>query len=289
MEAKQIKVVRKWLEPKLVRNIPVFLGFANFYRWFIQGFNRIAALLISILKINNKPAPSKNNGSMSALSRNNNRRPAFERNNGNSEVNGFGSDGVKYAKKSGKSKGQKISKSQNLAKFKKLSKSGNSLNFDAKNSGPSFLTPEARAAFNRLRLAFIKASILQYFDPECHIWIKIDALNYAIGAVLDQLTSRNIPDRVVTNADLIQWHSIAFFSRNMIPTETWYETHNGNLLANVKAFKMWCHYLEDCKYEIFVFTDHNNLRRFMDTKSLSSRQVRWAQELSQYHFQIYYC
>ena len=27
----------------------------------------------------------------------------------------------------------------------------------------------------------------------------------------------------------------------------------------------------------------------MDTKSLSSRQVRWAQELSQYHFQIDYC
>ena len=26
----------------------------------------------------------------------------------------------------------------------------------------------------------------------------------------------------------------------------------------------------------------------MDTKSLSSRQVRWAQELSQYHFQIDY-
>ena len=27
----------------------------------------------------------------------------------------------------------------------------------------------------------------------------------------------------------------------------------------------------------------------MDTKSLSSRQVRWAQKLSQYHFQIDYC
>ena len=27
----------------------------------------------------------------------------------------------------------------------------------------------------------------------------------------------------------------------------------------------------------------------MDTKSLSSKQVRWAQELSQYHFWINYC
>ena len=37
-----------------------------------------------------------------------------------------------------------------------------------------------------------------------------------------------------------------------------------------------------------MLTNHNNLRRFMDTKSLSSRQVRWAQELSRYHFRIDY-
>ena len=38
-----------------------------------------------------------------------------------------------------------------------------------------------------------------------------------------------------------------------------------------------------------MLTDHNNLRRFMETKSLSFRQVRWAQELSRYHFRIDYC
>ena len=75
----------------------------------------------------------------------------------------------------------------------------------------------------------------------------------------------------------------------MISAETRYETHNGELLAIVEAFKMWRHYLEGCKHEVLVLTDHNNLRRFMDTKSLSSRQVRWAQELSRYHFRIDYC
>ena len=72
----------------------------------------------------------------------------------------------------------------------------------------------------------------------------------------------------------------------MIPAETWYETHNNEFLAIVKAFKTWRHYLESCKHEVFVFTDNNNLRCFMDTKS--SRQVCWAQELSRYHFQINY-
>ena len=74
----------------------------------------------------------------------------------------------------------------------------------------------------------------------------------------------------------------------MIPAEICYETYDGKLLAIVEVFKTWRHYLKSCKYEILVFTDHNNLCRFMDTKSLSSRQVRWAQELSRYYFQIDY-
>ena len=45
MEVEQIEVVRKWLEPKSVRDIQVFLGFANFYRQFIKGFSKIATPL----------------------------------------------------------------------------------------------------------------------------------------------------------------------------------------------------------------------------------------------------
>ena len=74
----------------------------------------------------------------------------------------------------------------------------------------------------------------------------------------------------------------------MIPAETRYKTHDSELLAIVEAFKTWWHYLEGCKYKVIILTDHNNLCRFMDTKSLSSRQVRWAQELSRYHFCIDY-
>ena len=74
----------------------------------------------------------------------------------------------------------------------------------------------------------------------------------------------------------------------MILAETRYETHNQELLAIVEAFKTWRHYLEGCRYEILMLTDHNNLRRFMDTKSLSSRQIQWAQKLSWYHFRIDY-
>ena len=311
IEAEKIEVVKDWPELKSVRDIQVFLSFANFYQQFIQGFSRIAAPLTSMLKTTGSPdklAPSRNDGSKSASSRNDNSRLISERNNGNGEVDrfGVGRNGVEHAKKSGKSKsektfkfrklsksekskGEKTSKSQNLAKSgKKLSKSGNSTNSDATKDGPKFLTPDARTAFNRLRLAFTEAPILRHFDPECHIRIETDASGYAIGGVLSQLASETRLDGVVTKTDLSQWHPVAFFSRKMIFAEIWYETHDGELLAIIKAFKIWRYYLESCKHEVLILTDHNNFCRFMDTKSLSSRQVCWAQELSQYHFQINY-
>ena len=191
--------------------------------------------------------------------------------------------------KSGKSKSEKTSKSENLAKSgKKLSKSGNSTNFDATEDGPKFLTSDAKTAFNRLWLAFIEVPTFWHFDPECHIRIETDASGYAIGSVLSQLASETKPDGVVIKTEFCQWHWIAFFSKKMISAETWYETHDGKLLAIVKAFKTWRHYLEGCKHKVLVLTNYNNLCCFMNTKSLSFKQVRWAQEISRYHFEINY-
>lgn len=125
-----------------------------------------------------------------------------------------------------------------------------------------FLTPEAKLAFSRLRQTFTKAPILHHFDPERYIQIETNASGYAIGGILSQLTPESG-----------QWHPVAFFSRKMIPAETRYETYDQEILAIVETFKNWRHYLEGCRFEVLVLTDHNNLRRFMDTKSLSSRQV----------------
>ena len=292
MEAKRIKVVKDWLEAKSVRNIQVFLGFTNFYWQFIQSFSRIATLLTSMLKTTGSPdksALSRNNDSRSTSSRSNNNRPASRRNDSNGKVDGFDVDenGMEHAKKSGKlsksgkSKSEKMSKSQNLAKSeKKSSKNGNSINSNATKDEPKFLTPNARTAFNRLRLAFTEALIFWHFNPKCHIWIETDALGYTIGKVLSQLTSGTNPNEVVIKADFSQWHLVAFFSKKMILTKTWYKTHNGKLLAIVKAFKIWRHYLKGCKHKVLIFTDYNNFCCFIDIKNLSSRQVRWAQELS---------
>ena len=116
MEAERIEVVKNWPEPKSVRDIQVFLGFANFYQQFIQGFSRIVTPLTSMLKTINEPAPSKNDGSKSTFSRNSDSKPVSRRNDGNGKVDGFGGNGVKHTKKSRKLKGQKMSESQKLVK-----------------------------------------------------------------------------------------------------------------------------------------------------------------------------
>lgn len=59
----------------------------------------------------------------------------------------------------------------------------------------------------------------------------------------------------------------------MIPIETWYKTHDKELLAIIKAFKIWRYYQEDYKYEVLILTDYNNLQKFIDTKNLSFYQV----------------
>ena len=206
MEAERIEVVKEWPEPKSVRDIQVFLGFANFYRQFIQGFSKIAAPFTSMLKTTMSSQVLVADEVLAA-----NEVDGVEGGDESIEKCGKLSKTGKSSK-SQKSKSEKMSKSWNLAKSgKKSSKSGNSTNFDATKNGPKFLTPDARTAFNCLRLAFSEALILRHFDPECHIRIETDASGYAIDGVLSQLAFETRPDRVVTKTDLGQWHPVAFF------------------------------------------------------------------------------
>ena len=82
------------------------------------------------------------------------------------------------------------------------------------------------------------------------------------------------------------WYSIAFWSRKMISAEENYETHNQELLAIIMAFKYWRHYLEGSCYPVEVLTDYQNLKGFIDIKSLNDRQARWAVKLAAFDFMI---
>ena len=249
MENEKIAAIKQWPEPQLIWDIPVFLGFANFYRRFIQGFSRIAAPLTSMLKTSggteSKTRPGEGGVGVGGS----------RAGRGGSKLDGgrkIDDNGVDDDEVGDDEVGTKVQKVQKLSKSKKTEL--------------GFFTSGARKAFTKLRQAFIKAPILYHFDPERHIRVETDVSGYAISEILSQLTLDNSG----------RWHLIAFFSKKMIPAETRYETHNNELLAIVEVFKTWKHYLEGFQHEVLVLTEHNNLWRFMETKSLSSRQVRWV-------------
>ena len=208
----RIKAVEQWPELKLIRDIQVFFGFANFYRQFIQGFSYIAAPLTSMLKTTKNPEFAANP------------KETKDEVGGNSVVsnNMVGDSKAINQANSIKRKNQvKTTKSKILVKSKNHDFSLNSRN---KEAGTGFLTPNARLTFIQLRQTFVEAPIFHHFDPESLIRIEINVSSYAISDVLNQLSSGTRLDRVITKTNLGQWHPVVFFFRKMIPVETRYKT-----------------------------------------------------------------
>ena len=120
---------------------------------------------------------------------------------------------------------------------------------------------DMQETFILLCKVFTNAPILVHFNPVLKIKIETDASNFALTDIISQL---------LTNEE---WHSVAFWSRKMTPSESRYEMHNQKLLVIVMMFKHWHHYLKDSYQIIEILTDHNNLQGFMKVKELNRRQV----------------
>jgi hypothetical protein len=67
-----------------------------------------------------------------------------------------------------------------------------------------------------------------------------------------------------------------------------YPIHDKEMLAIIIGFAHWRAYLIGTPECIQVVSDHKALEYFMTTKALTARQARWAETLSQFHFQIRY-
>ena len=59
MEEEKIEDVKSWPKPKSVKDIQVFLSFANFYKKFIKNFDKIALSPTLILWITKKSIGNK--------------------------------------------------------------------------------------------------------------------------------------------------------------------------------------------------------------------------------------
>ena len=132
-------------------------------------------------------------------------------------------------------------------------------------------------AFNSLKKAFTSAPILTHWIPDVQLIVETNTLNYALAAILSIVNNDN------------EVHPVAFYSCTFTIVELNYNTHDKELLAIFKAFKIWQHYLEGLAYSIDVFMDHKNLEYFSTTKVLTQRQVRWFEYLFQFNLVIRFC
>ena len=167
MEDERIKVVKNWPKPKSVHDIQVFLGFANFYWYFIQGFNKIARSLTLMLRTSSPTSSSIILQSINVAD-----EEEISENSGN-ETNlsnlsvSRKSNGAGYLTFGGAKRG-----GGNTKKGVKAAK------------GFNYLTSAAQKAFNYLWHVFIPTPILQHFHSKRHIWIKTNASCYAISGIL---------------------------------------------------------------------------------------------------------
>jgi hypothetical protein len=52
MDSAKIQIIQDWPEPRKVKDVQAFLGFANFYRWFIWNYSEIVILLTRLTRKN---------------------------------------------------------------------------------------------------------------------------------------------------------------------------------------------------------------------------------------------
>ena len=122
--------------------------------------------------------------------------------------------------------------------------------------------------------------MLQHFDPGKACQVETDASKEAAGGILSQ--PYEMPE------GRIQWKPVAFFSKKFSKEQRNYSTGDQEMLAIVMAFREWRHYLDAPAGRTIVLCDHQALQSFMSTKDLQGRQVRWAEALAAFNFEIRY-
>ena len=104
--------------------------------------------------------------------------------------------------------------------------------------------------------------------------METDASDFAVTAILSQEDNEGI------------WRPVAFMSKSLNDAERNYEIYDKEMLAMMKGFYEWAHYLKGNEATTEVLTDHQNLTYFQQPQNLNRRQARWVLDLQEYNFTI---
>jgi len=126
-------------------------------------------------------------------------------------------------------------------------------------------------AFQKLKDKLCSAPLLRLPDATRPFVIHTDASGVGIGAVLSQ-----------EHDGLL--HPVEYYSRKLVHSEKKYDSRDQELLAVKVACTHWEHLLHGKHTK--VFSDHENLSRFMHSKDLKRRDARWLDQLQALDIEI---
>lgn len=121
---------------------------------------------------------------------------------------------------------------------------------------PFTWSPEADAAFKKLKHLFATAPILIQIDPNKQFIVAVDASDIGVGEVLSQ-----------TAGPSLKLQPCAYFSRRLTPAKRNYDVGDRELLAVKLALEEWRHLLEGTEQPFVVWTDHKNLTYLRNAKT----------------------
>ncbi|MBW0579664.1 hypothetical protein O181_119379, partial [Austropuccinia psidii MF-1] len=104
------------------------------------------------------------------------------------------------------------------------------------------LNEEALSQFHHLKEAFTTAPILSHFNPSLFTIVETNASNYALGAVLSQVSNSGK-------------HPIAFNRRKLVPAELNYEIHDKELLGIAEFLSEFNFAITYCSGRLATFPD----------------------------------
>jgi transposase InsO family protein len=141
---------------------------------------------------------------------------------------------------------------------------------------PYIWSDEVDEAFEKLKLAFIQAPVLAQWEPDRETKVETDCSGSALGGCLSQRGKDGL------------WRPVAYHSAKLKDAERNYTIHDKELLAVVECLKAWKAELRGVKAPFLILTDHKALEYFSKPREVSERQMRWAETLAEYSYQLQY-
>ena len=135
-------------------------------------------------------------------------------------------------------------------------------------------TPQCMATIHKLKELVWGDPVLMHPDHDCPFTLKVDASQFALGAVLSQ------------HNDQGRLQLVGYYSKTLIPTKRNYDVYDQELLAMVWSLEHWQHLLMGTKHPIKVFTDHKWLTKYWHSQKIRRQVAQYLPILEEYHLQI---